>query len=65
MFQSFIRDESGQAILEYVLLLLAVVSIVGTMKAGLKELTARFWLFMAKKIAAPCPTCEPSADVYF
>ncbi len=58
----FLKDESGQAIIEYVLLMLAVVSIVGFLKTGLKELTVKIWSFFAKKIAAPCATCDAGAE---
>lgn len=61
--RSFLHDESGQAMFEFLFLLLAVVSIAGMMKVGLREMTGKFWLALAKRIAAPCPTCAASDDV--
>lgn len=58
----FLKDESGQAIIEFFLLLLATVLIVGTLKSTLTRLTVRLWGFFAKKIAAPCPACDAGVD---
>lgn len=60
--QHFLKDESGQAITEYFLLLLVVVTIVGTMKNSLKILTAKLWGFFGKKIAAPCASCDAGQE---
>ncbi|MCO5142426.1 MAG: hypothetical protein M9962_04980 [Oligoflexia bacterium] len=61
-FSRFIKDESGQAVLEFLLALLAVISIVGLMKSFLKVLTAKLWSLFAKKIAAPCVACDAGAE---
>ena len=55
-------DESGQAVIEYFLLLIVVISVAGTMKAGIKKLTVRFWGFLGQKIAAPCASCSAGAN---
>ncbi|MGZ3652606.1 MAG: TadE/TadG family type IV pilus assembly protein [Bdellovibrionota bacterium] len=60
--QNFIRDDSGQALIEFFLLLLVIVMIVGTMKNGLRQITAKLWQFMARKIAAPCPSCDAGLE---
>lgn len=59
----FLADESGQAITEFFLLMLAVVAIVGTLKSTLRAVTVKLWSFFARKIAAPCPACD--AGSYF
>jgi Flp pilus assembly pilin Flp len=59
---AFYRDESGQALIEFMLLLLVMVMIVGGMKDSLKVITAKLWQFMAKKIAAPCPACDAGVE---
>lgn len=56
------RDESGQALIEFFLLLLVIVMIVGTMKNGLRWLTVKLWQYMAKRIAAPCPNCDAGLE---
>jgi Flp pilus assembly pilin Flp len=59
---AFLRDESGQALIEFFLLLLVMVMIAGNMKNSLRWLTVRLWQFMAKKIAAPCPSCDAGSE---
>ncbi len=58
----FLKDESGQALVEFFLLLLVIVMIVGTMKNGLRWITVKLWQFMARKIAAPCPSCDAGLE---
>lgn len=53
----FAKDDSGQAIIEFFLLLFATVLIVSSLKVTLKTLTKKLWKFFAIKIAAPCPEC--------
>lgn len=62
MFKLFLEDQSGQAVVEYVLLLGAVVSIGMLMREAIKEITVRMWETLAVKIAAPCAdltACTP------
>jgi Flp pilus assembly pilin Flp len=56
--RAFLMDESGQAIVEFMLLLLVVVGIVSALKTGLKKLTVKIWFLFARRIAAPCPGCD-------
>ena len=58
LMKKFAKDESGQAILEFILLLLAVIAVTGSLKAMLKYMTAKVWALFARKVAAPCPTCD-------
>jgi Flp pilus assembly pilin Flp len=62
ILRSFLQDESGQAIIEFFLLLLATVVIVSTLKNSLTRLTAKLWQFFGRKIAAACPACDAGAD---
>jgi Flp pilus assembly pilin Flp len=62
MLRQFAEDESGQALVEFFLLLLVIVMIVGTMKNGLRWLTVKLWQYMAKRIAAPCPVCDAGLE---
>lgn len=59
---SFWKDESGQAIVEFFMLLLAVVAIIGALKLSLKTVTVKLWSLFARKIAAPCPSCDAGAE---
>jgi Flp pilus assembly pilin Flp len=58
----FYRDESGQAITEFMLLLLVTIAIVAFMKNELKRVTSRFWVLLARRIAAPCPSCDSGTE---
>jgi Flp pilus assembly pilin Flp len=58
IMRRFLKDESGQAIIEFFLLMLATIMIVGMLKTSLSSLTKRLWVFFARKIAAPCTTCD-------
>ena len=60
--QRFLADESGQAIIEFMLLLLVLVGIVGSLKMALKKVTAKLWSLFAKRIAAPCPACDAGLE---
>jgi Flp pilus assembly pilin Flp len=62
LLKNFANDESGQALIEFFLLLLVIVTIVGSMKNGLRWLTVKLWQFMARKIAAPCPSCDAGLE---
>ncbi len=62
MAKRFLCDESGQAIVEFFLLLLVIVLVAGTLKSQLTALTRKIWQFMARKIAAPCPTCDAGLE---
>lgn len=62
ILRHFLMDESGQAIIEFFLLLLVTIAIVGTLKTQLTQLTAKLWGFFARKIAAACPDCEAGED---
>jgi Flp pilus assembly pilin Flp len=60
--RAFLMDESGQAIVEFMLLMLVIIGIVGALKEGLKRLTVKLWSFFARKIAAPCPACDAGEE---
>lgn len=58
----FVHDESGQAILEFVLLLLVMISIVTFLKVSVKNLTVKLWAMFGRRIGAPCATCDAGGD---
>jgi Flp pilus assembly pilin Flp len=61
----FLRDEQGQAVIEYILMLAIVVSLVGVMGVGFRRGLIQLWEKMAKDISAPCPGCVPPPEVRF
>ena len=61
MIRRFVQDESGQAIVEFVLLAAMSIGVVIFLKDSLKRITVLIWVKLAKKIAAPCPIVEVCA----
>jgi hypothetical protein len=57
------RKESGQGILEYILMLAVAVSIFSVLANGFKRIVLTMWQQMACEIAAPCPGCAPPESV--
>ena len=53
-FQAFLRDDSGQTIVEFVLLLAVSVSVIAVLKNSIRSLTIKLWEALAKRIAAAC-----------
>lgn len=65
LIKHFLKDESGQALIEYILLAVVSLSVVATLKTLITELTVKIWRVLAKRIAAPCPVvenCDPGDD---
>ena len=62
MLTRFLKDESGQAILEFMMVLLMTIIVVGTLKTSLTQMTAKLWGFFARRIAAACPGCDAGED---
>ena len=61
----FWQDESGQTVLEFVLMLFIAIVVVTVLKESIREFTVRLWSLLARKIAAPCPdsrACPPEED---
>jgi len=57
------RNESGQGILEYILMLAVAVSVFGVLANGFKNIVLGTWQKMACEVAAPCPGCRPPESV--
>ncbi|MCM2277617.1 MAG: hypothetical protein NDJ89_06030 [Oligoflexia bacterium] len=57
------RSESGQAVLEYVLMIALALSIVAIFGIGIRRSVITVWERIARDIAAPCPRCEPPPQV--
>lgn len=57
--EDLIREEDGQAVLEYILMLSIAVLVIGSFATGLRKVLVQIWERMAQDIAAPCPGCPP------
>ncbi|MCC7441377.1 MAG: hypothetical protein IT285_07080 [Bdellovibrionales bacterium] len=60
---AFLKDEGGQAIVEYVVMLGVTVTIVGTLAQGLRAIILVLWQTMTCDISAACPTCPPAEEI--
>lgn len=65
MFSHWLLDESGQAIVEYILLVGAAVGLIAALKTALNEMTGKMWKKLATRIAAGCVGCAPEEDLTF
>jgi Flp pilus assembly pilin Flp len=58
-----LKDESGQALIEYVLLIALTISLVTIMATGLRKSVFTLWTFYTQAIAAPCPGCPAPSEI--
>jgi hypothetical protein len=52
------RDQSGQAVVEYVVLLAVILGVAAVIQFGVQKTRDKLWKFMICKISAPCPSCS-------
>jgi predicted membrane protein len=57
--------ESGQAILEYVLMMSMAVGVVIIIGVGFRRSIFHVWKGFTREIAAACPGCPPNPDAKF
>jgi len=51
--------KSGQAIVEYVLMLLIAISLVAVINSSFKRSLKSIWRFYLKQVTPGCPGCAP------
>ncbi len=51
-------SQEGQAVVEYVLMLLMGVFLVTILTGGFKRVLYTSWTRIAKEVSAGCPTCQ-------
>lgn len=57
------RSESGQAIVEYLLMVMVALSVAATLAFGFRKAFFRMWMQMACEITAPCPHCQAPPEI--
>ncbi len=57
------KTEKGQALVEYVLLVLTIVGIFTSIQYITVNGIGKIWKKLASEVAAPCPTC-PASDEF-
>ena len=63
--KDFLRDDSGQAILEFIMLMAIAVGVVVVLKDSIRSATVKLWSGLAKRIASPChdaTVCIPEGN---
>ncbi len=53
-------DDSGQAIVEYILMVMLVIGVASGLAIGLRRSVFRIWSYITTNVAAACPGCPPS-----
>lgn len=57
-------DEDGQAIIEYLLMLMVSVSVVAGLATALRKIVLFLWQGMTCDIAAACPGCPVEPEIH-
>lgn len=57
------RDEEGQAIVEYLLMVSVTVIAVGALGIGFRKTLFALWQAFAKDITAACPGCPADPSI--
>jgi len=66
MRKAFVNtEESGQAILEYVIMLSMAVGVVILIAVGFRRSIFHVWKGFNREIAAACPGCPPNDQANF
>lgn len=63
MRKNLFDDQEGQAVVEYVLMVMIAMAVVGVIATGFRKSLIALWEKMAQDISAPCPGCPPPPDV--
>jgi Flp pilus assembly pilin Flp len=53
------KGEEGQAVIEYILMLVVTITIVSIIGIGFRKTLFRLWGKLTQEIAAACPGCPP------
>jgi Flp pilus assembly pilin Flp len=61
---SLSQNEQGQAVVEYVLMLVIALGVVTSISVGFKKSLLSVWQVFAQEVSAPCPgDCTPNPSV--
>jgi hypothetical protein len=63
---SLAQNTEGQAVVEYIIMLVVAIGVVTTISVGFKKSLFSVWQVFASDISAPCPgDCTPNPVVRF
>ncbi len=63
--RNLLREQEGQALLEYMLMLSLAVGAVSAMTVGFRKIILRLWGSMTQDITAACPGCPSNPSYRF
>lgn len=58
-----LHSKRGQAVIEYVLMVLVAMSMVFAFNYGLRNVALKLWMQMTCEVTAPCPHCPTPESV--
>jgi hypothetical protein len=57
------KRTAGQAVIEYMLMILVALSVAGLLGFGFRKIFFKVWMQMACEVTAPCPHCAAPAPI--
>lgn len=57
------RDEEGQAVVEYLLMVSVTVVAAGILSFGFRKTLFKLWGMFSREITAGCPGCPPDPQI--
>jgi Flp pilus assembly pilin Flp len=63
--KAFLRDEGGQAVVEYILAVSVAVAIAAMVGVSFRRTILRLWGAIAQDVTAACPGCPPESNIRF
>jgi Flp pilus assembly pilin Flp len=61
--QKLLRDESGQAVVEYILTAASILFMVSIIAIGFRHGLVTLWNVISREVTAACPGCPPDPTV--
>jgi Flp pilus assembly pilin Flp len=61
--QKLLRDESGQAVVEYILTAASILFMVSIIAIGFRRGLVTLWNVISREVTAACPGCPPDPTV--
>lgn len=65
LFSPLGSDQNGQALVEYILMIVCALVLVGVMATGFRKGMIGIWGFYTRQITAACPGCPSNPSYKF
>jgi len=63
--KGFLKDDGGQAIVEYILGIVIALGVVSVLAIGFRKSIMKLWLTISKNVSAACPGCPADPSLHF